>query len=245
MSGIGTKTSPTWRLRPREAKKVSRARRGAGPRPIVSRLRIVLDLLLFMNTFIRKASMKDADAIAAIYAPVVERTAVSFEVEPPAADEMGRRIADLGERFPWLVCGRGGAILGYACACPHRVRPAYRWSVEVSVYVHTDWRRKGIGRGLYTSLLAILELQGYRNSFAGITLPNPPSVALHEQLGFEPVGVYHGIGYKLGAWHDVGWWHLALGERGLPPDEPRAMAAVQTAPGFEEALAAGTSVLRD
>jgi len=197
------------------------------------------------TAIIRPASARDAETIAAIYAPVVTRTAVSFEVEPPTVDEMQGRIAATGERLPWLVCESAGSVIGYAYACPHRVRPAYRWSVEVSVYVHEDRRRRGVGRGLYTSLFAILGLQGYRNAYAGITLPNPPSVVLHELLGFEPVGVYHEIGYKLGSWHDVGWWHLALGERGLPPEEPLIMAAVREAPGFEEALAAGRSLLRD
>jgi phosphinothricin acetyltransferase len=195
------------------------------------------------EAIIRPARVKDAGDIAAIYTPIVEGTAVSFEVEPPTDEEMQRRIAGAGERFPWLVCESGGSILGYAYACPHRVRPAYRWSVEVSVYVRADSRRRGIARGLYTSLIKILELQGYRNAYAGITLPNPPSVALHELMGFKPVGVYHEIGYKLGAWHDVGWWHLALGERKLPPDEPLNMVNAREDSRFEEALAAGLAHL--
>jgi len=197
-----------------------------------------------VTAIIRQATERDAGQIAAIYAPVVSRTAASFETEPPGDEEMGRRIAEAEERLPWLVCERDGRVIGYATTSPHRVRPAYRWSVEVSVYIHTDWRRKGIGRGLYTALFEILALQGYCNAYAGITLPNPPSVGLHEALGFRRVGVYHAVGYKLGAWRDVGWWHLALRQRGVPPAEPVGMGAVRGAPGFEEALAAGLPFLR-
>lgn len=163
-----------------------------------------------METAIRVATVDDAEAILAIYAPVVRDTAISFEMEPPDVEEMRTRITETLVRFPWLVWSGGGALLGYAYAGRHRSRAAYQWSVDVSVYVHHNARRMGVGRALYTSLLALLERQGFYNAYAGITLPNPASVGLHESLGFRSLAVYHAVGYKHGAWHDVGWWHLVL-----------------------------------
>ena len=159
---------------------------------------------------IRLATAGDAAPIADIYAPNVTDAVISFEAEPPDAGEMRRRIAGTLERYPWLVCERRGRVWGYAYAGAHGSRAAYRWSVDVSVYVHGEAHRAGVGRALYTSLFAALELQGFYNAYAGATLPNPASVGLHEAMGFRPVGVYRGTGYKMGAWHDVGWWHLPL-----------------------------------
>jgi len=167
---------------------------------------------------IRLASDRDAAAIADIYAPFVESSATSFETEPPPAEEIRRRVDHTTVAYPWLVCVFDDQVAGFAYATTHRVRAAYQWSVETSVYVHGSFRRAGVGRGLYTSLFAILAAQGFVNAYAGITLPNPSSVALHELMGFLPVGVYRGIGYKTGAWHDVGWWHLLLRAHLREPD---------------------------
>ncbi|AHG89175.1 phosphinothricin N-acetyltransferase [Gemmatirosa kalamazoonensis] len=169
---------------------------------------------------IRLAVQSDAAQIAAIYRPAVTDSSISFEVEPPDGAEMARRIARTLARTPWLVCERGGAIAGYAYASAHRERAAYRWSVDVSAYVHADARRVGIGRALYASLLAVLMRQGFRNAYAGVTLPNDASVALHRAVGFTPVGVYRGVGYKRGAWHDVAWFERALAPRVAEPSEP-------------------------
>ena len=128
------------------------------------------------------------------------------------------------EFFPWLIAEEGGRVLGYAYASRHRERAAYRWSADVSVYVREDARGKGVGRALYTSLFAILRLQGIFNILAGITLPNAASVALHEAMGLRPLGVYERIGFKCGAWHDVGWWQYALRPHDGPPDEPIAIS---------------------
>ena len=193
---------------------------------------------------IRLATEGDAEQIAAIYAPNVTDTIISFESVPPTADEMRRRIAATLERYPWLVCGRQGRLLGYAYAGAHRSRAAYRWSVDVSVYVHEGARRKGVGRALYASLLAALKLQGFYNAYAGATLPNPPSVGLHEALGFRPVGVYRGVGYKLGAWHDVAWWQLPLRERVAGPDAPADLPSVVGSAGWDAALASGLPFVR-
>jgi L-amino acid N-acyltransferase YncA len=160
---------------------------------------------------IRRARAEDGAGCAAIYAPFVTETAVSFETEPPTAAQMAERIVTCLRTHPWLVAEDGDELLGYAYATTHRQRPAYQWAAEVSVYVAPRAQRRGLGRALYGRLLTDLAACGYRLALAGVTLPNPASVALHEAMGFEPVGVYRGVGYKLGAWHDVGWWQHALG----------------------------------
>jgi phosphinothricin acetyltransferase len=197
-----------------------------------------------MKPLIRLAAEDDAEQIRAIYAPIVGETATSFELEPPSTEEMCCRIADTLLQWPWLVCAAGPQILGYAYASRHRARAAYQWSVDTSVYIHPEARRLGIGRALYRSLFAILVRQGYCNAYAGIALPNPGSVGLHEAVGFRPVGVYREVGYKHGAWHDVGWWHLALQPKPSVPPPPLPLAAVQALPHWQSDLAAGETLLR-
>jgi len=163
-----------------------------------------------MTAMIRLAAPDDAPGVQAIYALVVRETAISFELEPPTIEEIRKRMVKTLERLPWLICEQDGDILGYVYASEHRSRPAYQWSVDVSVYVHENARRLGVGQALYRSLFSLLTLQGFYQTYAGITLPHQASVGLHESLGFQPVGVYRAVGYKLGAWHDVGWWQLTL-----------------------------------
>jgi phosphinothricin acetyltransferase len=155
---------------------------------------------------IRPARLADAAAIAAVYAPYVSASAASFEEEPPGTDEVVRRMS-LG--YPWLVADEGD-VVGYAYAGPHHPRAGYRWSVTVSVYLAAQAHGRGLGRALYDGLLPLLAELGYVRAFAGITLPNPASVGLHEAVGFTRVGVYHAAGFKHGAWHDVSWWERAL-----------------------------------
>jgi L-amino acid N-acyltransferase YncA len=193
---------------------------------------------------IRLAREVDAEAVAAIYAPFVGRTAISFETEPPARDEMRRRIASTTANYPWLVCETGDGVLGYAYATQHRSRAAYRWSVDTSVYIDPAHHRRGAGRGLYASLFAILRAQGFVNAYAGITLPNPGSVGLHEGVGFAKVGVYEQVGYKCDRWHDVGWWQLALLPRSASPTEPLPLTAVLNAPGWEDMVRTGELLVR-
>jgi L-amino acid N-acyltransferase YncA len=193
---------------------------------------------------IRLATPDDTPGVQAIYAPIVRETAISFELEPPTVAEMQQRIVQTLEHWPWLVCERRGDILGYVYASQHRTRPAYQWSVDVSVYVHPNARRSGVGQALYRSLFALLALQGFYQAYAGITLPNPASVGLHESLGFQPVGVYRDVGYKLGAWHDVGWWQLALRERAMPPEPPTDFGTVRASPAWSATLAIGVPFLR-
>lgn len=175
-----------------------------------------------MPAIIRTVEDRDIERIAAIYAPYVTGSAISFEIAPPDADTMAQRIGKILAVWPWLVYEREGEVLGYAYGSEHRTRAAYRWDVDVSAYVHPQAHRQGVGRALYTALFDILRLQGFYNAMAGIALPNPASVGLHEAMGFRPVGVYPKAGYKLGRWHDVGWWQLALREAsdGVAPLEP-------------------------
>jgi len=197
-----------------------------------------------MSDILRLATEDDAAPIQAIYAPCVRETVISFEMEPPTVEEMRRRIAATLPRYPWLVCERGGEIAGYVYASSHRARAAYQWSVEVTAYVHVDHRRKGVGQALYTSLLRLLTLQGYYNAYAGIALPNPASVRLHESVGFQPIGVYHAVGYKHGGWHDVGWWERALAERpGAEPSPPLSLDAASRLPDWQAAMASGLPFL--
>ena len=199
-----------------------------------------------MPARIRLAGEPDAGAIAEIYRPAVEATAISFETVPPGREEMARRIADTtaSASYPWLVCEIAGAIAGYAYATPHRARAAYRWSVDTSVYVDARHQRRGVGRGLYISLLGILSAQGYFNAYAGIALPNPASVRLHESVGFTAIGVYRHVGYKLGAWHDVGWWHVTVRPHEESPSEPEDLQTVQSRTEWDALLARGESVVR-
>ncbi len=195
------------------------------------------------NKILRLAAPQDAAQIAAIYTPYVLDTPSSFELDPPTAEEMGKRITSTLEKTPWLVCEQDNEIKGYAYASLHRARAAYRWSVNVSAYVGTAHQRQGIGRALYTALLEMLPLQGYFSAFAGITLPNPASVGLHEALGFTPVGIYREAGYKLGRWYDVGWWQRSLGEHPADPHEPLALRKVLGSLEWQAALVKGQALL--
>ena len=188
---------------------------------------------------IRLAEPRDGGAVAEIYRPHVAGSAVSFEIDPPSGEEMGRRIGAALAFAPWLCCEEEGSVVGYAYASRHRERAAYAWCVDVSVYVDEGARRGGMGRALYGSLFALLRLQGFCAAHAGITLPNAASIGLHEALGFRPVGVYTRVGFKDGRWHDVGWWQLELLPRTGEPPRILAMDELCRAPEFGEALAAG------
>ena len=171
---------------------------------------------------IRMATEDDAAAVAAIYRPFVLETAITFEIEPPDEPEMRTRIRSALASHAWLVAEEQQDIVGYAYGTTHATRAAYRWSVNVSVYLRPSVHRRGIGRGLYTSLFSVLAAQGYVMAFAGITLPNEKSVGVHEAMGFKPVGIYHHAGHKRGQWHDVGWWERPLSPRTDTPSPPPA-----------------------
>ena len=164
---------------------------------------------------IRDATAEDAAACAAIYAPYVEGSVTSFETTAPTTAEMAERIRTALDSHAWLVLEDAGRVVGYAYAGTWRGRSAYRWNAEVSVYLEQGRRRRGEGTALYTALFRRLVERGYRTALAGMTLPNPASQGLHASLGFEPVGTFRRVGWKLGAWHDVHWMQRSL----VPPDD--------------------------
>lgn len=186
---------------------------------------------------LRIAEPTDGASCAEIYRPIVEETWISFETEAPSPAEMSRRIEATLLRFPWLVATEAGDVLGYVYASSHRERAAYRWSVDVTAYLAQSARGKGLGRRLYRSLLAILQRQGFRSAFAGIALPNAASEGLHRAVGFERLGVYEDVGYKLGDWRSVGWWRLGLSNDRGEPNEPLPFAAAREADDFPSLLA--------
>ena len=186
---------------------------------------------------IRMAGAGDAAAIADIYRPYVKDEVTSFEVTPPSAAEMARRIDGVLELAPWLVArDDAGDTIGYAYASRHAERAAYQWSVDATVYIREGDHRRGVGRALYGALFPLLRLQGFYVAHAGITLPNAASVGLHESFGFRPVGVYPAVGWKFGAWRDVGWWHLPLQERPATPAPPLPLAEAQRLPSWPATL---------
>ena len=170
-----------------------------------------------MSFAIRAASEGDVAALLAIYAPYVENTAVSFETAVPGSDEFAARIRKANSQWAWLVAEREHELLGYAYGSTHRERAAYRWSVETSAYLSPHAQRQGIGTALYQALLPLLSARGFCNAFAGATLPNDASIALHRRVGFEPIGVFKSVGRKFGRWHDVAWMQRRL--RDAPLDE--------------------------
>lgn len=165
---------------------------------------------------IRPARSADVEEIRAIYSPIVEETIISFETEVPSTAELLARIRKSHE---WLVYERDGSVLAYAYAAPFHHRAAYKWSVEVSIYVAPDARGSGVGKAVLADLLARLSERGFVNVFAGIALPNPASVALFEAFGFEKIAHQRNVGFKLAAWHDVAWWQLQCREPSIPPPD--------------------------
>jgi phosphinothricin acetyltransferase len=180
---------------------------------------------------VRLATPDDAGAVAAIYRPYVEGTAVSFEVEPPSEAEIRGRIARVLERAPWIVVEVDGVVRGYAYGTRHRERAAYDWTIETTVYVDPAFRGRGLGRAAMAALLDVLRRQGFHLAVAGITQPNPASEGLHRALGFARIGEFEAIGWKFGAWHGVEWFGLELG--------PRSDAAAPLRPVAEAAAEAG------
>lgn len=159
---------------------------------------------------LRPATPEDAAAITAIYAPIVRDTTISFELDPPTAQEMAGRIESISTAYPFLVAEEDGDLIGYAYASQHRTRAAYQSSVDFSIYLAAAARRRGIGTMLGRAVLQAAKQRGYHAAFAGIALPNPASIALHEKLGFRHLGTYREVGRKFDAWHDVGWWQVIL-----------------------------------
>ena len=194
-----------------------------------------------MPHVIRLATQADAEAMAEIYAPVVRDTAISFEAVPPDAAAFRERMRDVLRLAPWLVRENDGRVTGYAYATTFRARPAYRFTVETTVYVDRDFGRRGLGRAAMAAVVAILRLQGAHLAVAGITLPNPGSVRLHEALGYVAIGEFEAIGWKQGGWHGVAWYALELGPREPVPSPLVSLPALAGTPALEAALAQGQS----
>lgn len=197
-----------------------------------------------MAGILRLATESDAAGILAVYAPYVRDTAISFELEPPDLAEMRARIAKTTVRHPWLVCELDGAIAGYAYASRFHPRAAFAWTVETSVYVAPTAHRRGVARGLYTALFALLHAQGICTAIAAISLPNPPSVGLHEGMGFHAARLHEGVGFKHGAWHGVGYWQREVAPRPAAPALPLGIGELAGTPALTEALASGAALLR-
>jgi phosphinothricin acetyltransferase len=169
---------------------------------------------------IRLIQPDDMESVLNIYAPYIQNTAITFEYQVPSLADFSRRIEGITSFYPFLVAETEAGIAGYAYACKHRSRKAYEWSVESSVYIQKNYQGKGIAKALYQSLFQMLKLQGIVNVYAGITLPSIKSESFHKAMGFEPVGIYQKVGYKLGKWHDVLWMALSLQEHAANPVEP-------------------------
>jgi phosphinothricin acetyltransferase len=159
---------------------------------------------------IRPARLDDFAVIAAITNHYIATTAIHFGYEPVSADELAM-VWNAHQEFPWLVIEADDVVVGYAKAGVWRARAAYRWTAEVGLYIAPEACGRGLGRKLYTALLAELARREFRSAVAGITLPNDPSVALHRALGFDEVGIVREAGFKHERWHDVGFWQKSLG----------------------------------
>lgn len=209
---------------------------------------LILNDQQHMRGEIRFATIEDAEGVLAIYGPYCESTCVSFEDVPPTIQQMRERMARITALYPWLVAAVDGRVAGYVYASQHHERAGYRWSVDVAIYLASDFHRRGLGRILYNTLFAILREQGFFKAYAGISLPNASSVGLHEHVGFKPVGVYRGAGYKFGRWVDVGWWQLELQPERRDPADPRRIGEVCETDAVKAALMAGnmglTAVIR-
>lgn len=193
---------------------------------------------------IRLATAFDASAIASIYRPYCEDSAVSFEQVAPNAVEMAKRIASVTTQRPWIVLEDEDTVAGYAYAAPHHERWAYRWSVNTAIYISSTHQRRGAGRALYSTLFDLLRHLGYYRAAAGITLPNAASIGLHAAMGFELVGVYRDIGYKLGAWRDVAWYEADIQPLVADPQEPHGIGVLSGSPAWRDAVARGLAHYR-
>ena len=189
-----------------------------------------------MSVQIRLATEQDSSQILEIYRPFIETTNVSFEYEVPSEIEFTKRIRNILQIYPWLVCEENKQIIGYAYASKHSARAAYQWSVDFSIYIKPTHHRKHIATALYTALVEILKIQGYYNAFACVTSPNVSSERFHESFGFIPIGVYHHVGYKLEKWHDVKWFEFLLSELPQNPATPKTINGIKDTLEFNKII---------
>jgi L-amino acid N-acyltransferase YncA len=198
-----------------------------------------------MNAIIRLAEKRDVPGILEIYSPFVLNTSVTFEEIVPDEDSFWERIQGIMAELPYLVCEINGRIAGYAYASGYRSRASYRWSKEVSVYIHPDYQRKRVAHALYTSLNEMVRYQGIADLLAIITMPNEPSVAFHEQFGYRKCGEFSKVGFKLGQWQNVGWFELFLQDESQAPKNPiLTLNEISGLPIFQEAIRKGLEKLK-
>lgn len=198
-----------------------------------------------MAATIRLAEKRDVPGILDIYSPFILETAVTFEETVPDEASFWERIQGIMAELPYLVCEIDGRIAGYAYASGYRSRASYRWTKEVSVYIHPDFLRKRVAHALYTSLNEMIRYQGIADLLAIITIPNEPSVAFHEQFGYCKCGEFQKVGYKLGQWQNVGWFELFLqDETQTPKDRIMTLNEITRLPIFQEAIQKGLEKLR-
>ena len=188
------------------------------------------------DMLIRPAEIQDAQGILDIYAPFITDSAISFEYEVPTAEQMQARMQEVMKIHPWLVAEESGKVAGYAYAGFIRTRAAYRWSAEVSVYIHPDCYGKGLGKRLYDCLFDLLKLQHVKMLYAGTTVPNEPSERFHQSMGFEKVGEYNQVGFKFGRWYNVAWYQKSLNDSTAEPEEMIRFPMLIGSEGFELAL---------
>ena len=192
-----------------------------------------------MAAVIRFAQPADAAGILAIYAPFCESSCVTFEIVAPTLAQMQQRITDITSEYPWILAEIDGHIAGYVYGSRYRERVAYQWAVNVAVYVDPRHQRRGLAQLLYETLFDILREQGFYKALAGISLPNPPSVGLHERMGFRAPAIIPGVGFKLGRWLDVGWWQLDLQPRRPEPPDPTPFRVMRENSAVAAAMAEG------
>lgn len=198
-----------------------------------------------MKPIIRLAEENDVPGILEIYAPFILHTAVTFEETVPEEDTFWERIQLIMTELPFLVCEIDGRIAGYAYASGYRSRASYRWTKEVSVYVHPDFQRKKVANALYTSLNEMVRYQGIADLLAIITLPNESSVAFHESFGYKKCGEFSKVGYKLNQWQNVGWFELFLqDENEAPKERILPLEEITGLPVFQEAIQKGLDKLK-
>jgi L-amino acid N-acyltransferase YncA len=189
------------------------------------------------NLEIRLIEAKDTAGALAVYEPYVISTPVTFEYEVPSLEDFAKKIKTNTSKYPWLVCLQNGVVIGYAYASDFRYRAAYQWSHESTIYLSEAAQGKGLGRILYETLFSVLTLQGYYNVFAGVAIPNKKSEGLHTSLGFEDIGIFRKVGYKLGQWHDTRWFQLTLSPHIYNPATPALIGEIASSAQFEKIIA--------
>jgi L-amino acid N-acyltransferase YncA len=195
------------------------------------------------NYEIRFIQETDIQSVLNIYRPYVLNTYITFEYDVPTFEEFSKKIRTITLEYPWLVCLQDNQIIGYAYASEHRHRTAYKWSPESTIYLTENMQGKGIGRILYSTLFDILRLQGFFNVYAGVGMPNEKSERLHKAVGFQELGIFKKVGYKLGKWHDTKWFQLHLQEHIIDPCLPRSINEIKLSSEFHTILTIANEII--